>query len=102
MEKSDVWTLFEKVRDEQKAQCTVCSKELSYHGGTTILRDYLVAKHLLLYKPKCSRAQRDQGQQQRTMNTFMKRHCSESNRKAITELINIAEGEGFIKLWKNI
>ena len=48
---SDVWRYFKKVNGEAKAKCDICQNLLAYRGGTTNLRDHLVAKHPLFYSP---------------------------------------------------
>ena len=50
--KSDVWKFFEKTVDSSKAKCSLCSKQLSYRGGTSNLRDHLISQHPFNYKPK--------------------------------------------------
>ena len=46
---SDIWQYFVKKKEERKAQCKVCGKELAYHGGTSNLREHLCNIHPLKY-----------------------------------------------------
>jgi len=75
---SDVWKFFEKKKEAKKAKCTVCGKELAFHGGTSNLRDHLLKMHPLSY----------QKPQRGSIDTFLKpRQCSEARIKEITERI---------------
>ena len=49
--RSNVWKHFEKVKDLPKAKCKLCSKELSYRGGTMNLHDHLTSQHPACYEP---------------------------------------------------
>ena len=70
---SDVWKFFEKTVDSSKAKCSLCSKQLSYRGGTSNLRDHLISQHPFNYKPKAS------NKKQVTLDSFSKpRHCPEA------------------------
>ena len=79
--KSDVWKFYEKIVDSNKVKCLLCSKQLSYRGGTSNLRDHLVSQHPLNYKPKGTK-------KQVTLDSFSKsRHCPEARAKEITDRI---------------
>ena len=43
---------FFKNAEAKKAKCSLCSKELVFHGGTTNLHDHLLKVHPLHYKKK--------------------------------------------------
>ena len=45
----DVRQYFVKKKEERKAQCKVCGKELAYHGGTSNLHEHLCKIHLFKY-----------------------------------------------------
>lgn len=46
-QRSDVWSVFELVKDQKKAKCTLCLRELAYHGGTTSLRKHIETCHAI-------------------------------------------------------
>ena len=46
---SDVWKHFKKINDQPKVRCITCGNIYVYRGGTTNLRNYLMAKHLIIY-----------------------------------------------------
>ena len=50
--RSDVCEHYELVEGEKKVKCLLCNppKEISYHGGTTNLREHLTSQHPLDYK----------------------------------------------------
>ena len=104
--RSDVWDFFEKVKDANKAKCTVCLKEFSYRGGTSNLREHLVSRHSEVYEHKKKKDSKDQT----NIDSFVsKRLCPASRVKQITDKIatmialdirpvNIVEGPGFTSL----
>ena len=76
--RADVWKFFEKKKEAKKVKCTVCGKELAFHGGTSNLRDHLLKMHPLSY----------QKPQRGSIDTFLKpRQCSEARAKEIMERI---------------
>ena len=48
--KSDIWKYFSKDKDHKKAKCQLCSKEFTFHSGTTNLREHLMSQHGGHYK----------------------------------------------------
>ena len=86
---SDVWSYFEKVEDGRKAKCSLCSKMLTFCGGTTHLWEHLTSKHPFQYEAKRnSKATRPFQAQQRKLDTFVKQwNCSESRATEIAEQI---------------
>lgn len=97
---SDVWKFFTKLDGGKQCKCNLCGKVCAYHGGTTNLREHLVAAHSREYCP-------DSKEMQQPKITTMFRPATEPNRmKKITELligmicrdmrpISIANGSGF-------
>ena len=96
--RSDVWKWFKKVSDSTKVECILCSKTVAYRGGTTNLRNHLVYKHPLIYKPKAQSKGEEGSSKQGTLDAVVKSHyCSEAKAKVITDkiLMMIAlEGSG--------
>ena len=105
--RSDVWEFFTlvKVGDATKAKCLLClpaDKCLSYHGGTSNLREHLLVQHRSDYK--------QEDKKQSTLFDFAKRSkCSVARSKEITNLITemiysdlrplrLVEGKGFVNL----
>ena len=71
-----------KILESNKAKCSLCSKLLSYHGGTSNLWEHLLTQHPFNYKPKAST------KKQGTLDWFSKpRRCSEARTKDITDRI---------------
>ena len=64
--------------------CSLCGKEIAYHGGTTNLRNHLLYKHPLIYSPK-DKTGKGLGKKQSNVDTVVKaRVCSEAKTKEIT------------------
>ena len=112
----DVWKWYKKLSDKTKVECTLCQKKIhvhvAYRGGTTNnLRNHLMSKHPLTYKPKTKKGEGSStgsvSQTQTTLDTAVKpRYCSESRAKEISERIllmialdlrpvRVVEGHGF-------
>ena len=105
---SDVWNYFVKKKEEKKAQCKLCGKQLAYHGGTSNLRDHLTNIHPVKYQPQgCSSMSKSkEGPMDRMFKT---KCCSNTRSKEITDKIvnmividtrpiRMVECEGFRKL----
>ena len=99
--RSDVWQYIKKTSDKH-VYCSLCSRKLAYHGGTTNLRNHLIRVHGDTYRPA------KETTTQQTLETVT-RKCSESRSKIISELlvdvvtmdlrpIAIVEGEGMRRL----
>ena len=89
---SDVWKWYKKLSDKTKVECTLCEKKIAYRGGTTNLRNHLMSKHPLTYKPKTKKGEGSSMgsvlKMQTTLDTAVKpRCCSESRAKEISERI---------------
>ena len=81
---SDVWKFFEKQKETKKAKCTLCCKELAFHGGTSNLRDHLLKVHPLSYRKPETRSRVQLG----ALDSFVKpRQCSEARSREITQRI---------------
>ena len=89
---------------EKKVKCLLCNppKEISYHMGTTNLREHLTSQHPLDYK-------NNKAKQTSLFDFSTRSRCSEARSKQITELIvdtvildmhpmRLVEGTGFLKL----
>ena len=79
----DVWRWYKKMSDKTKVECTLCQKKIAYRGGTTNLRNHLMSKHPLTYKPKTKKGEGSStgsvSQTQTILDTAVKpRYCSES------------------------
>ena len=83
---SDVWNYFVKKKEEKKAQCKLCGKQLAYHGGTSNLRDHLTNIHPVKYQPQgCSSMSKSkEGPMDRMFKT---KCCSNTRSKEITDKI---------------
>ena len=81
--RSDVWEHYKLVKGEKKVLCMLCNphKEISYHGGTSNLRDHLTSQHPLVYKINTT------AKQTSLLDFSKKSRCSESRSKEITKLI---------------
>lgn len=53
---SDVWTVFEQIKDRKKGRCQLYSRELSWHGGTS-LRKHIESCHALEFKKMRERSE---------------------------------------------
>ena len=73
---SDVWNYFKRIEGEPKARCTKCGNVYAYRGGTTNLRNHLLAKHSSMYKAADDKTQRKL--------TFKAQKCSKEKEKEIT------------------
>lgn len=104
--RSDVWNHFEELVGQKKAKYLRCDREpLSYHGGTTNLRDHLKSQHPDIHKRHIT---------QRNILDYAKRvRCSETRSKEITDLIvkmvsvdlrplHTGEGVGFLELMAHV
>ena len=103
---SDVWNYFVKKKEEKKAQCKICGKQLAYHGGTSNLRDHLTNIHPVKYQGCSSTSTSIEGPMDRMFKT---KCCSNARSKEITDKIvnmivrdtrpiRIVECEGFREL----
>ncbi len=97
--RSDVWKYCSKSSDSS-VKCGLCDKELTYSGTTSNLRDHLLRRHAVKYKP----------QQQKTL-VSLRQKCPKSKAKAVMNLlvdvvtmdlrpIAIVEGVGMTRLLK--
>ena len=85
-QESDVWQFMVKIEsDNDKVTRQLCSKKLAYHGGTSNLREHLLAKHPLQYS--CSKDQSKTKDKQPSVLSFMGRRCDNARASKITELI---------------
>lgn len=83
---SDVWEFMEKIEAaDDKVKCQLCSKILAFHGGTSNLREHLLAKHPLMYSS--SKDQSQAKSKQPSVLSFMGRRCDNERANKITELI---------------
>ena len=108
--RSDVWTWFEKLpKKKNRVKCKICTKGIAYSGGTTNLREHLVAKHPLQYKGQPSSSKSSPKQQGTLLSFTRPTRCSEPRAKEITDRISymitadtrpiqMVEGEGFCRL----
>ena len=79
--RSDVWKWFNKCSDTSKVECTLCKKIIAYRRGTTNLRNHLLSKHPLTYKPVSAGTQT-------TIDTVIKhQYCSQPKAEEITQRI---------------
>ena len=46
---SDVWRYFKRIDGQPKVKCQLCGNIFAYRGGTTNLRNQMMAKHSLLF-----------------------------------------------------
>jgi hypothetical protein len=83
---SDVWDFMVKIEaDKDKVKCQLCSKLLAFHGGTSTLREHLLAKHPLQYS--CSKDRSRTTGKQPSMLSFMGKRCDNARATKITGLI---------------
>ena len=97
--KSNVWGYFSK-KGDRKVSCCLCSKNYTYHGGTSNLQDHLTCFHLKEYQQSNSLSQA-------TIRLFLPRSkCSDGRTKEVTARdlcpMNSVEGQGFLNLMKCI
>ena len=81
----DVRQYFIKKKEERKAQCKVCGKELAYHGGTSNLLEHLCKIHLLKYSG--SGRSSEFSSKEGSIESIQENFCSGTRSKEITEKI---------------
>ena len=84
--RSDVWDFFDKV-DESKAKCSLCSRVLAWHGGTSSLRTHLIGQHPLQYRRTGDDSSKKQTVITSCFSAVPQRPCSADRAKTITDLI---------------
>lgn len=102
--RSDVWKYFEL--EGKKAKCLLCSKALSYCGGTTNLREHLNAKHKCQYQT----GESSQANREAPLQSFFKpKSCPTGRASEITDKVvdmitmdlrpvAVVEGAGFQRM----
>ena len=106
-----VWEFFVKEGDKS-VKCTLCNTILTYHGGTSSMRNHLSGKHdrMITVNDDSSHSttSSDSCSSQSLMDSFigMKRKCSSDRATKVTKLVcemvardlrpvSIVEGDGF-------
>ena len=101
---SNVWDSFLKLPEKNKGKCKLCSKELAFHGGTTNLRDHLIAKHPLTLPRNINKPT-----SQNILLFIQPTWCNEAKAEGISERVSemiamdmrpiqMVEGKGFWRL----
>ena len=79
---SDVWEHFKKIAIKPKVRCITCGNIYAYQGGTTNLRNHLMAKHSIIYTADSKSSKKSLTMQSKL--DFKHRKCSEEKSQEIT------------------